>query len=252
MLLFRCQVRLERTFVQFSQDEKFQSKQKELEHQLAQSLEISPKYEQVQSAPVSILPTLTVKDIPAMVSKVNISVEENRIRNSDRTNGIVYFTVYSILHEDIDAELLTLFSYAITRIGTSDLNRTELAIKRDLLGGIEAEWQLFAIPFYQIGISITSKCIASNINETVDLVKKLIKDTRWDDLDVLKILMDQLIIAISEKITAHGSQYATSYSSASIGDQYDIMHERLNGVTQVYLISLIQTYIYILLSRSTI
>jgi Zn-dependent M16 (insulinase) family peptidase len=214
-------------------DQSYEQQQIDLEKQLTASLDISPQLPPADTAPVSILPTLTVEDIPKEVHRVNVTQESTGlVRNSEKTNGIVYVTIHSVLEQDTDADLLVILAYAVSQIGTTTLNRTQLAIKKGLLGEIYASPRITSKPF-QVGISVTSKCLEKDVKETIDLVKQMITETRWNDHATLKVLLDQMVVSLSEDITSSGNTYASLYASSALGNDFDIMRERLNGLSQV-------------------
>jgi hypothetical protein len=118
-------------------------------------------------------------------------------------------------------------------MGTSTLSRSQYAIRKKILGDIYASAKVISTPI-QVGISINTKCLESNIQETISLVKSILHDTRWHDYSTLKVIMDQYITQVTTDITSRGNAYASLYANAAIGDESDAMRERLNGLSQIH------------------
>ncbi len=79
----------------------YEKQQLDQEQELSKSLLVSEKLPTPDAAPASILPTLTVDDILKTIERVDVKQDaKNVFRNTDKTNGIVYVTLFATLADE--------------------------------------------------------------------------------------------------------------------------------------------------------
>jgi Zn-dependent M16 (insulinase) family peptidase len=171
---------------------------------------------------LSCLPTLAVADIPPDVS----SIQPTRIHSrlpvwcfEQPTSGIFYFNGAG--RAGVSADLLPwvpFFCYAFTKVGTSKRSYAEMARRIDSVTGGLSMSASARTSMRQPGeclplVVLNAKCLARNIEPTIDILQELIGDLSFSDRDRLKQLMGEYRAGLESMIVNNGHRLAISLSS---------------------------------------
>ena len=190
---------------------------------------------------VSILPTLDLVDVPPeieiikpdMITGVKLSTCYDKA-----TSGILYFTC-PVGGGNIPPDLFALvpfFCRAFTNSGTKKNSYDKIAELMDLYtGGIsvapfsgsyfskEADSHSF--------IAIQGKALDRNVEKMFDLIKEIIEEYSFQDLERLKSLLLQYQAGMEASIVSTGHRYAISLSSRHLSIA-SYINELWHGIAQ--------------------
>ncbi len=190
---------------------------------------------------VSILPTLDLVDVPSEIEIIKPD-KINGVKFSTcydkATSGILYFTcpvgAGNIPH-DLFA-LVPFFCQSFTNSGTKKNSYDKMAELMDLYtGGIslapfsgsyfskEAESHSF--------IAIQGKALDRNVEKMFDLIKEVIEEYNFQDLDRMKSLLLQYQAGMESSIVSTGHRYAISLSSRHLSIA-SYINELWHGIAQ--------------------
>ncbi len=212
--------------------------------------------EQEKEVDASCLPTLSVKkDVPrAHTQLVNIDQVDERISwvQDQKTNGLVYFRcMFDVSH--VDPHILPWLNVFAALVGSVDAgSRTykELAIDLDLacdgLGispGIIPWYGSAPRPDELIGedvdpnpyrqvVTVSSCCLARNLDMTVDLIAQVLNETSFQDEQRLASLLATSYSSMSSSIVPNSLGYIQRWALAPFGEFYS-KREALDGISQV-------------------
>ncbi len=178
---------------------------------------------QETSEDTSILPTLSLTDVPPDVHSIPASKcarATTAVCYQQPTSGIFYATT-ALGAEVLDTDQLALipfFCYAMPRLGTSKRDFTEIVQRIDAYtGGIslasnvrtrfDAEGQ--CVPF----ITVNAKCLNRNLDNMFELVQEILFDISFADQARLKSLLLEYRAGLESMIIHNGHRYAISLSS---------------------------------------
>jgi Zn-dependent M16 (insulinase) family peptidase len=178
---------------------------------------------QETSEDTSILPTLSLTDVPPDVHAIPASKcgrDTSAVCYQQPTSGIFYATT-AMGTEALNSDQLSLvpfFCYAMTRLGTSKRDYTEIVQRIDATtGGIslasnvrtrfDAEGR--CVPF----ITINAKCLNRNLDKMFELVQEILFEISFDDQIRLKSLLLEYRAGLESMIIHNGHRYAISLSS---------------------------------------
>ena len=172
---------------------------------------------------VSILPTLDIVDVPSEIEIIKpdkITGVKLSTCYDKATSGILYFTC-PVGAGNIPPDLFALvpfFCQSFTNSGTRKNSYDKMAELMDLYtGGIsvtpfsgsyfskEAESHSF--------IAIQGKALDRNVENMFDLIKEVIEEYSFTDLDRMKSLLLQYQAGMESSIVSTGHRYAISLSS---------------------------------------
>ncbi len=191
---------------------------------------------------LSVLPTLALSDIPADVPSVTetaIYDGMNTTLYEQPTSGIFYFTAAAGAG-GLDRRLLPMvpfFCYALTRIGTSLRDYTEMAREIALytggLGVAAHSRTRFdpdgnALPF----VTFNGKCLARNVEKMFSLIRELICEHDLSDPKRLKSLLMEFRAGMESMIVHNGHRLAIGLSSRNFSPTH-ALNEIWNGVHQL-------------------
>jgi len=190
---------------------------------------------------VSALPTLALADVPPQIEiikpdsipGVNFSTCYDKA-----TSGILYFTC-PVGAGNIPADLFALvpfFCHSFTNVGTRKTSYDRMAELMDLYtGGVSAS--PFSGSYFSKEaqshsfIAIQGKSLDRNVEQMFDLIKELIEDYSFTDLDRLKSLLLQYQAGMEASIVSAGHRYAISLSCRHLSMASNI-NELWHGIAQ--------------------
>lgn len=195
------------------------------EDDLAQLERDAERLRQLQEAEedISSLPTLEREDIPATVVKISASATDSKLPLTyfeQSTSGIGYFAAAAgagTLPTDLIPKA-PFFSYAFSRMGTTDSDYTEMARRIDeRTGGIglgthsrtRFDSQGACIPF----VSLNSKCLDRNQKAMFEIVQELIDKHDFSDMAKLKTLLLEYRAALESGVVRNGHRLAISLAA---------------------------------------
>ena len=190
---------------------------------------------------VSILPTLDIADVPSEIEIIKpdkITGVKLSTCYDKATSGILYFTC-PVGAGNIPPDLFALvpfFCQSFTNSGTKKNSYEKIAELMDLYtGGIsltpfsgsyfskEAEAHSF--------IAIQGKALDRNVEKMFDLVKEVIEEYSFTDLDRMKSLLLQYQAGMESSIVSTGHRYAISLSSRHLSIA-SYINELWHGIAQ--------------------
>ena len=192
---------------------------------------------QSQEEDLSLLPQVTRADIPpskvfpvlagrALKSKALEAQAANGIRLTTAragTNGITYHQVVSPLPALTTPllGLLPLYSQVVTEVGSADRNYLETQqAQHSITGGISAfssfRSDLNDCEDGQGYLTLSSRTLNPKAVEMAHLVKDTANEPRFDEVDRIRELVQQLSIRRSNSVASNGHQYAMSAAAASL------------------------------------
>ncbi len=171
---------------------------------------------------VSVLPTLSISDIPPTVTRVAPpSIPNKQLQIYEQpTAGIFYFSA-ALDIESISPEtlpLLPLFCYAASRMGTAAKDYVELARYLDrYTGGLGLAVQAHrrfddqgpTLPMVTIG----GKCLDRNRDRLYDVLGELLHRIAFDDLEQLKRVIMEFRAMQEAAVVHNGHRLAISLAS---------------------------------------
>ena len=192
---------------------------------------------QSQEEDLSLLPQVTRADIPpskvfpvlagrALKSKALDAQAANGIRLTTAragTNGITYHQVVSPLPALTTPllGLLPLYSQVVTEVGSADRNYLETQqAQHSITGGISA-FSSFRSDLNDCEdgrgyLTLSSRTLNPKAVEMARLVKETANEPRFDEVDRIRELVQQLSIRRSNSVASNGHQYAMSAAAASL------------------------------------
>ncbi|MGK0291563.1 MAG: Zn-dependent M16 (insulinase) family peptidase, partial [bacterium] len=197
---------------------------------------------QEQEEDLSILPTLTVQDIPKEISKVfplNRKHQTFDVKYYQQpTNGILYFSLHfkiqSIAEED--RKYLPLLSYLFVRCGAGGLSYEEIsALSTRYTGGLSAapsiQNQVDQDELMDL-FTISGKCLDENQGKFFEIVKKYLYQWDFSDLKYIHNLIKQRSNDLNNSVVQSGHSYASSLAQRKFSQSCKI-DEIYGGVAQV-------------------
>ncbi len=190
---------------------------------------------------VSILPTLDLVDVPPEIEIIkpdDIKGVTLSTCYDKATSGILYFTCpvgAGNIKPDLFA-LVPFFCQSFTNCGTKKNSYDKIAELMDLYtGGIslapfsgsyfskEAESHSF--------IAIQGKALDRNVEKMFDLIKEVIEEYNFQDLERIKSLLLQYQVGMEASIVSTGHRYALSLSSRHLSIA-SYINELWHGIAQ--------------------
>jgi Zn-dependent M16 (insulinase) family peptidase len=192
---------------------------------------------QSQEEDLSVLPQVTRADIPAskvfpvlagreLKSRALEAQAANGIRlttASAGTNGITYHQIVSPLPKLTTPllALLPVYSQVVTEVGSADRDYLETQqAQHSITGGITA----FSSFRSSLGdceeglgyLTLSSRTLNPKAVEMARLVKETVNEPRFDEVDRIRELVQQLSIRRANSVASNGHQYAMSAATASL------------------------------------
>ncbi|KAM9936667.1 hypothetical protein OXX80_003771 [Metschnikowia pulcherrima] len=208
---------------------------------------------QQQPEDVSVLPTLTLADIPRMgdnyaLSFSNIAGSGGKIQKRvTSTNGLIYVNAkkdISFLPERL-YRYLPIFNTCLTNLaGTESTPITELETKiQQLTGGISFSTRAKTDPYDvakpNLHFVLSGMALQENASHIYELWADILKNTKLsaDDvvIDKLNTLVKNLAQNQSDNIADRGHSYASAYSNSQLTPTKYI-NDMLGGVGQVQVV----------------
>ncbi|RHZ71766.1 hypothetical protein Glove_253g72 [Diversispora epigaea] len=208
-----------------------------------QSLELLKKQEEKED--LSVLPTLKVGDIPLQMRRFTLDfndIEGCKVQwRKTATNGITYFKAICKIEEELPEELrlyFPLFTQVLTSLGTKTKTMAELDDEiRLYTGGISCSptvstnhSDLFK---YENGFEIAGHCLDRNIDNMYDIIKQLLLETNFDNVEKLKTVLYGNASNMMNSVVDSGHEYARTFAASRIAPAMGLT-EFYGGMTQVY------------------
>lgn len=207
--------------------------------------------EKLQEARESLdsLPTLERKDIPPSVTRISPAsetVQPPMACYDPNTSGIFYFTG-GLGAGNIDDALLPLlpfFCYAVTKVGTSEVDYTQMARWIDLYtGGIGISANARTrfdengncLPF----ASFNAKCLNRNQEKLFEILKELVSRVDFSDHGRLQQLILEYRAGLEAAVVHNGHRLAISLAARNFSPTNQLQ-EMWGGVHQLHTVKQIE------------
>jgi Zn-dependent M16 (insulinase) family peptidase len=207
----------------------------------SEGLDLSQK--QNRESNVSCLPTLQLSDIskegsyPALESSIQSGIYLQSCEQP--TNEILYFKAFSSITSIPDDLMLyvPLFCSVVTSLGAGDMDHREFSQVCDLrTGGLYLSPQI--VPdhschqSYQQGVVLSSHCLQENIPYMFSLWQTLCSSPKFNDMDLLSVLIKMAASDVLATISNVGHKYAMMSASAALSPVAEMI-EMFFGFKQV-------------------
>ncbi|CAG8474858.1 5386_t:CDS:10 [Funneliformis caledonium] len=207
-----------------------------------QSIQLLKKQEEKED--LSILPSLHIQDINKQMKTFELRFSDMngcpvQWRNTS-TNGITYFKAISKI-EGLKEDLriyLPLFAQALTSLGTK--TRSMADIDDDIrlyTGGISTSTFLSTnhsdLNIYEDGLVIASHSLDRNTDQMYDIMKQLICETNFDNVDKLRTIIFANATNMMNSVVEHGHQYASTFAASRLTPAVN-KAETYGGMTQLH------------------
>lgn len=195
---------------------------------------------QDQPSDPSVLPTLTLNDVPATVLRVPYDTETVRRalvgRVPQPTGGLVYLDVQVRLPE-VPADLLgtlPLYAYAVTRSGAAGQDYLALARRIEAVtGGVSASVGVGGQPgdldALRLSLTFGGKALSRNGEALVEVLRDLIAAPEFTR-ERLDQLLRQRLAGLKASVVNAGSAYAERLAGAQVSPAARI-EEEFSGLT---------------------
>lgn len=194
---------------------------------------------------LSVLPTLSQEDIDRTKPPIEVSKESNGkgvnyfVRQTD-TRGITYVQLLKNIHNSIPAHLspyLSLFSYALTNVGTKDHDMSELEnLIRLNTGGVDANLIARGDPRdsdkVTINFSVNGSSLDEKVSHVYEYMEQFLFKSRIDNVDKLRPLIQGIAASAMSDLSNSGHAFARRHAGASVSPKKRL-DELLNGIEQV-------------------
>ncbi len=174
---------------------------------------------------LSTLPKLEISDIPKEISYVKsepFSVNGvNFIKNSVKTNGIVYISMYFDASDLSGEELTTLSLLSASLLNFPTENKDVLSLQSDIKSNLgsffvstySAKKNGVITPYLKVGASaLTAKC-----DDIVRIAKEVLTTSKIDDEAEISSIISQAKSQLEDAIITSGESLALSRVEASLG-----------------------------------
>lgn len=197
---------------------------------------------QEEEEDLSCLPTLSVSDIPEKIKYIE-PVKRNSRLNTEfydcPTNGISYYHWYFKISKNNDElrEWLPLLSYLLPASGAGEHNYESVSKKVSRYTGgfgasVGAESSLNKPGKLSEYLSLSSKALDENINALFDLADLIINQWHLDDIERIKVLINQRTNHMINSVVQAGHSYAVSLANRGLTPLLGI-DEIYGGIHQV-------------------
>jgi presequence protease len=192
---------------------------------------------------VSCLPTLKLEDISPDINTLSESgmLPDYAITQYEQpTSGIFYYTAVlglSSIPEKL-SPLIPLFCHTLTRIGAKDADYVEIARRIDqYTGGLGL--MVSASNHFHGGentcmplVTFSGKCLSRNIGKMLDIVKTLVCDFDFTDLQRLKTLLLEVRSDMESSVVNNGHRLAISLAARNFSSA-NTLNESWHGIHQL-------------------
>lgn len=200
----------------------------------------------------SVLPSLTVMDIPKEGNDDNfnfIIAELNGTsiqQNHQPTNGLVYLRcaidtkVLGLTVEEM--VFLPLFASFVTELGAGDKNYEELSQELELYtAGISCSLSFQATHSDVLALDqqliFSGSCLERNCQKLVDLLDMVLSSPRFDENARIEALLLQFAAGLSESLQDSGHSFAMTFANYLLGTPVSISKEKYAGASFVKSVS---------------
>ncbi|XP_044740669.1 presequence protease, mitochondrial [Chrysoperla carnea] len=200
--------------------------------------------EQKKPQPMEILPTLVIDDILKKTPPTNASIVVH-----DRvpiqicevpTNGITYLKMLidtSKIKDNDHKMLIPVFNYVISRLGTKKYNYREFdTLIHKKTSGLSISTHIAEnlnnIDEFQQGISLSSYCLDSNLEDMLNIWNEIFSIETLNDVKQFELLVKLYVTNLTNGIADSGHAYAMSSANSMIlGSCYQ--QEVLSGLAHI-------------------
>lgn len=174
----------------------------------------------------SVLPTLTLADVPAKVARPEYTVEHLGRAQIGRvpqpTGGLTYLDVQVRLPK-VPAELLDvlpLYTFAVTRSGAAGQDYVALARRIEAVtGGISASVGVGTAPdnldLLRLSVTLSGKALSRNAPELVAVLRDVLAQPQFDR-ERLRQLLEQRLAGLKASVVNSGNAYADRLATAQV------------------------------------
>lgn len=181
---------------------------------------------------LSLLPTLTEKDIPRPIQDPSIKSKHGIFSKlTPLTNGITYFRALLPVNAAADYTLLPILCEALTELGVKGMSAADFseAIKQST-GGVS--FSPLLTHDGKLFIQASSYSLSPNVGIMLELVLSALKSANWSDIERVGTLAQQMKAAANGSIADSGQFFARLRAASVLGPVH-VINESLNGLTFV-------------------
>lgn len=181
---------------------------------------------QTQTDDASLLPKVTLADVPKEVSypeKQPLALNQPASWYTAGTNGLVYLQAWLQLPQlsTEEAELLPLYAFLLSELGCGERSYQEnQALQSQVSGGINASLSLRPALNSEQEVSgylkLGGKALARNQAKLQQLLVETLNDVRFDELSKIKELITERAAAAARSITGNGHGYAMTAAASQL------------------------------------
>ncbi|WP_235602884.1 insulinase family protein [Piscirickettsia litoralis] len=206
-------------------------------------LAVKLKARQEAEDDASILPQVTLKDVPADIPKIEgQAIAQGNISRkyyTQGTNGLVYQQIIVDLPKLNDEELkaLPLYSACLPELGAGELSYMEVQeAQARFTGGFNAHTTLKGKADDEQQVKgyfvLSGKALARNYQDFNDLMQTLFNQARFDETDRLRELVSQIRASREQSIVSSGHSFAMAAASSGMSPVAKL-HYQLEGLAGV-------------------
>ena len=197
---------------------------------------------------ISILPTLEIKDIPGLVGTVKpVSLKDYypAVCFNQPTSGIFYFSMAAganVIKKSL-LPMVPFFCYALPRVGTKLNDYSKLALNIDeYTGGVGLSCHA-GTSYDETGrcipiVSFGGKCLVRNVENMYEIIKEILVEFSFSDLDRLKSLLLEFRAGMESMVVQNGHKLAMLAAARNFSDTC-ALSEMWQGIRQLQTIKTI-------------
>jgi Zn-dependent M16 (insulinase) family peptidase len=195
---------------------------------------------------IAKIPTLSLSDVSKTSEQIPFEWNDEYLNIQVETNGVVYVSAFFdalqtiATSNDIAGDsnsYVSLLSDILTRVDTSKYNYGDLNSEIDLnTGGISSSLQIHSLKErdenlhdYKSSFVVRTKVMLPKLETGLGLLSEVINNSRFDDLDRLKEIVQELRVGLEESFIASGQRYA-QLRSASYFSECNAYKEEIAGM----------------------
>ncbi|ODQ81246.1 hypothetical protein BABINDRAFT_170836 [Babjeviella inositovora NRRL Y-12698] len=198
---------------------------------------------------VSVLPTLTMKDIPTYGDYPAITTAGDVSQRITDTNGLTYFRgLKAIPHVPAELyEFLPLFTDCLTNLGTNTKSMSDLESDMQLYtGGLSASVSVRPDPYSisepTLQFSVSGSALNGNVAKIFEIWSELLVDTNFRNVEKLTTLIKMMGSNNISSIAEAGHSYARNLAASELTPVKKIQ-DKLSGISQIQFIQKLNQWV---------
>jgi len=199
---------------------------------------------QNQEDDVSILPKVTLKDVPAKLTIPKGKHKESKplptTQFSQGTNGLVYQQIITELPDlkGENLELLPYYASCLTELGCGKRDYLETQEwQSQISGGINAyttmRGKINDVQNIKGVFTLSGKALTRNHSSLTELIHETLHQPRFDEHDRIRELISQTRASLEQSITGSGHSLAMAAACSGMSPSASLSHQ-LNGLAGIH------------------